>query len=147
MEKAENIAMVPAGFGWSDVGNWNAVAGAHEADQSGNSAAGLESVHFIGSNNTHIESISHKEKTIAAIGAKNLVIVDTPDALLVADRSKSQDVKSVVEALKDSSDADLTELPATVHRPWGTYALLKNCLLYTSPSPRDRTRSRMPSSA
>ena len=125
MEKADKIAMVPAGFGWSDVGSWDAVAGEHEADKNGNSAVGVEKMHFIGAVNTHIESISHKEKAIAAIGVDNLVIIDTPDALLVADRSKSQDVKLVVEALKVSADAELTELPATVHRPWGTYATLK----------------------
>ncbi len=125
MEKAERIAMVPAGFGWSDVGSWDAVASANEADADGNSAVGVEKVHFIGAANTHIESISHTEKVIATIGTQNLVIVDTPDALLVADRSKSQEVKLVVEALKANADAELTELPATVHRPWGTYATLK----------------------
>lgn len=125
MEKAERIAMVPAGFGWSDVGSWDAVAGAHKADQDGNSAVGVEKMHFIGAANTHVESISHTEKAIAAIGTQDLVIVDTPDALLVADRSNSQEVKLVVEALKASADADLTELPATVHRPWGAYATLK----------------------
>ena len=125
MEKAEKIAMVPAGFGWSDVGSWDAVAGAHEPNADGNSAVGVEKVHFFGAANTHIESISHTEKAIAAIGTEDLVIVDTPDALLVADRSKSQDVKLVVEALKANADAELTELPATVHRPWGTYATLK----------------------
>ena len=125
MEKAERIAMVPAGFGWSDVGSWDAVARAHEVDHDGNSAVGVEKIHFIDAANTHIESISHIPKVIAAIGVENLVIIDTPDALLVADRSKSQDVKLVVEALKASADADLTELPATVHRPWGTYVTLK----------------------
>ena len=90
MEKADKIAMVPAGFGWSDVGNWDAIADAHEADKDGNSAIGVEKMHFIGATNTHIESISHTEKTIAAIGTQDIVIVDTPDALLVADRSKSQ---------------------------------------------------------
>jgi mannose-1-phosphate guanylyltransferase len=125
MEKAEKIAMVPASFGWSDVGSWDAVAGAHEADQDGNSAVGVDEMHFIGSHNTHIESISHTQKAIAAIGTEDLVIVDTPDALLVADRSRSQEVKLVVEALKANADAELTELPATVHRPWGTYATLK----------------------
>ena len=125
MEKTLKIAMVPAGFGWSDVGSWDAVAGAHEADQDGNSAVGVEKMHFIGAANTHIESISHREKAIAAIGTQDLVIVDTPDALLVADRSKSQEVRLVVEALKANADAELTELPATVHRPWGTYATLK----------------------
>jgi mannose-1-phosphate guanylyltransferase len=125
MEKAEKIAMVPAGFGWSDVGSWDAVAGAHEADTDGNSAVGIDKVQFIETHNTHIESTSHKEKVIAAIGVEDLVIIDTPDALLVADRAKSQEVKLVVEALKASADAELTELPATVHRPWGTYATLK----------------------
>ncbi|MDB4106633.1 cupin domain-containing protein, partial [bacterium] len=75
--------------------------------------------------NTHIESTSHIDKVFAAIGVDNLVIVDTPDALLVADRRQSQQVKTVVEALKNSADVGLTELPATVHRPWGTYATLK----------------------
>ena len=125
MEKSDKIAMVPAGFGWSDVGSWDAVAGAHEADQDGNSAVGVENVHFVETRNTHIESTSHTEKAIAAIGLENFVIIDTPDALLVADRAKSQDVKLVVEALRASADAELTELPATVHRPWGTYATLR----------------------
>lgn len=125
MEKADKIAMVPAGFGWSDVGSWDAVAGAHEADAQGNSAVDVEKMHFVMARSTHVESTSHTSKVIAAIGVKNLVIVDTPDALLVADRAKSQDVKLVVEALKASADAELTELPATVHRPWGTYATLK----------------------
>jgi mannose-1-phosphate guanylyltransferase len=125
MEKAEKIAMVPAGFGWSDVGSWDAVAGAHAADQNGNSKVGADKVQFVETCTTHIESTSHTEKAIAAIGVENLVIIDTPDALLVADRAKSQDVKLVVEALKSSADAELTELPATVHRPWGTYATLR----------------------
>ena len=125
MEKAEKVAMVPAGFGWSDVGSWDAVASAHEADTDSNSAVGIDKVQFVETRNTHIESTSHTEKIIAAIGVEDLVIIDTPDALLVADRAKSQDVKLVVEALKASADAELTELPATVHRPWGTYATLK----------------------
>ena len=125
MEKADKIAMVPAGFGWSDVGSWDAVADAHEGDARGNSATGTDKVQFVEACDTHIASSSHTEKVIAAIGVENLVIIDTPDALLVADRGKSQDVKLVVEALKASADAELTELPATVHRPWGTYATLR----------------------
>ena len=126
MEKADKIAMVPAGFGWSDVGSWDSVAEAHEADEHGNSKVGADKVQFVEARNTHVQSSSHAYKVTAAIGVENLVIIDTPDALLVADRSKSQDVKLVVEALKASADAELTELPATVHRPWGTYATLKH---------------------
>ena len=125
MEKADKIAMVPAGFGWSDVGSWDAVAGAHEADAHGNSAVGSDKLHFIDTRKTHVQSTSHTEKAIAAIGLESLVIIDTPDALLVADRAKSQDVKLVVEALKANADVELTELPATVSKPWGPYATLK----------------------
>ena len=125
MEKAEKIVMVPAGFSWSDVGSWDAVAGAYQGDDNGNSAIGADKSLFFESCNTHIECMSHTEKAISAIGVENLVIIDTPDALLVADRAKSQDVKFVVEALKASAEAELTELPATVSRPWGTYAILK----------------------
>jgi mannose-1-phosphate guanylyltransferase len=125
MEKAQKIAMVPAGFGWSDVGSWDAVAGAHEADENGNSVVGADKVQFIDTRDTHIESTSHTEKAIAGIGVENLMIVDTPDALLVADRAKSQKIKLVVEALRAGADAELTEVPATVHKPWGTYARLK----------------------
>ena len=125
MERAEKIAVVSAAFGWSDVGSWDAVAQAHEGDASLNSVVGAQPIHFIHARNTHVESTSHTDKVIAVIGVKNLVIIDTPDALLVADRAKSQDVRMVVEALKASADSELTELPATVHRPWGTYATLK----------------------
>ncbi len=125
MEKAQDIAMVPAGFGWSDVGSWDAVASAHSRDAAGNSITGTDKVHLVETRNTHIESTSHTAKVVAAVGVEDLVIVDTPDALLVADRSKSQEVKAVVEALKTGVDAELTELPATVNRPWGTYATLK----------------------
>ena len=125
LERAEKIVMVPAGFGWSDIGSWEALAGAHETDENGNGAIGAEKVQFIDVRNTHIQSASHTDKVIAAIGVENLVIIDTPDALLVADRGKSQEVKLVVEALKASADAELTELPATVSRPWGTYTTLR----------------------
>jgi mannose-1-phosphate guanylyltransferase len=117
--------MVPASFGWSDVGSWDAIANACDADDEGNSSVGSAKVQFVEARDTHIASSRHIEKVIAAIGVENLVIIDTPDALLVADRDKSQNVKLVVEALKASTNSALTELPSTVHRPWGTYEVLK----------------------
>ncbi len=124
MEKADKIIMVQAAFGWSDVGSWDAVAGTHDADASGNSVVGVKRVHFVEAENIHVEG-THKEKVIAIIGVENLVIVETPDALLVANREKSQDVKLVVDALKKSADSEIVDYPSTVHRPWGTYATLK----------------------
>ena len=75
MEKAEKIVMVQAGFGWSDVGSWDAVAAAHDVDAEGNSAVGAQKLHFIDTRNTHIQSYSHTKKIIAAIGVEDLVIV------------------------------------------------------------------------
>ena len=127
MEKAEKIAMVPASFVWSDVGSWDAIARSYETDSLGNSASGIgvDKLHQIDTLNTHIESISHLDKTIATIGLDSLVIVDTPDALLVAERNKVQEVKNIVASLKSSCEMEITDLPAIVHRPWGTYATLK----------------------
>ncbi len=128
IEKAEKVTMVMAGFGWSDIGSWDAVADVQESNEQGNSASGIavEKLLQIETINTHIESTSHIEKVIATIGLDNLVIIDTPDALLVANRVQSQQVKQVVEELKTGTNIELTELAATVHRPWGTYATLKH---------------------
>ena len=105
MEQAKEIFMVPASFGWSDVGSWETVAKLHQCDVDGNSATGSEKVRFIGSTRTHVESRSNVSKVVVAIGVDNLVVVDTPEALLVADRSKSQDVKFAAQELDVNSNA------------------------------------------
>ena len=125
MEKSDKIAVVPAGFGWSNVGSWDAVASAHDATAQDNSVVGIDKINSFEARNTHNENLIHIEKAIAAIGVENLVIIDTLDALLIADRAKSQDLQLVVEALKASANAKLTEQSATVHRPWGSYTSLK----------------------
>ncbi|MFI4940992.1 MAG: mannose-1-phosphate guanylyltransferase/mannose-6-phosphate isomerase [Burkholderiales bacterium] len=124
MEKAENIAVIPGTFGWSDIGAWNAVAEATPADAYGNTCnlrAGCGEAIVIDSRNTHIES---QDRLVAAIGLDNLLIIDTPDALLVADKSQSQEVRQVVSRLK-SSNHDAHKLHRTVVRPWGAYTLLE----------------------
>jgi mannose-1-phosphate guanylyltransferase/mannose-6-phosphate isomerase len=118
MEHATNIAVVPGDFGWSDIGSWSAVADALPADRDGNTLVG-QSI-LIETRNTHIES---RERLVAAIGLDNLLIVDTPDALLVADRTKAQQVREVVSQLK-KIDSDAYKLHRTVVRPWGKYTVL-----------------------
>lgn len=78
--------------------------------------------------NTHIESFSQTEKIVATLGVDNLVIIDLPDTLMVANRADSQQVKTFVDALKagDAFMQATTQLPAVVSRPWGTYATLKH---------------------
>jgi mannose-1-phosphate guanylyltransferase/mannose-6-phosphate isomerase len=122
MERADNVVVVPAKFAWSDVGSWPSVAQAHVRDASGNSFD--REVIAIDTTGTHVQVESHGPKAVATVGVHDMVIVDTPDALLVCHKDAAQSVKQVVSALK-SRHAELTELPATVHRPWGTYASLK----------------------
>jgi mannose-1-phosphate guanylyltransferase/mannose-6-phosphate isomerase len=124
MEKAKNIAVIPGDFGWSDIGAWDAVAAATPADAFGNTvnrqSTNGEPI-VIDSRNTHIES---QDRLVAAIGLDNLLIIDTPDALLVADKSKSQEVRQIVSRLK-ASDHDAHKLHLTVVRPWGAYTILE----------------------
>ncbi len=122
MEKARNVTVVPARFAWSDVGSWSAVAQAHTPDASGNTfVADVVSVETQG---THVQVESHSPKVVATVGVKDLVIVDTPDALLVAHKDSAQMIKSVVETLK-ARGHESAHSPSAVQRPWGTYTTLK----------------------
>ena len=119
MEKAANVAVVRASFDWSDIGSWSAIHQAVTSDSQGNSVIG-EAI-LVDVSDTYIQS---EGRLVAAIGVNNLIVVDTPDALLVADRSRSQDVKKVVEQLKLRQHAS-TKVHRTVARPWGTYTVLE----------------------
>ncbi|MFP8780608.1 mannose-1-phosphate guanylyltransferase/mannose-6-phosphate isomerase [Hydrogenophaga sp. RWCD_12] len=131
MERATNVVLVPARFGWSDVGAWPAVAQAHTPDASGNTLGSSEGTDWVAvkTTGTHVHVDSHGPKVVATVGVSDLVIVDTPDALLVASKQEAQNVKKVVDALKErhanSHQHQSTVQPATVHRPWGTYTTLK----------------------
>ncbi len=129
-EKADNVMVVPAGFGWSDVGTWESVAAAQDTDAGGNSSAGINATRLmqVETSNTHIESFSQSEKMIATLGVDNLVVIDLPDTLMIANRAQSQEVKAFVDQLKagDAFMQQTTQLPNVVQRPWGTYATLKH---------------------
>lgn len=124
MEKASNVAVVAASFQWSDIGSWAALSGQCEADSQGNTVQqeGEGQLISIDSNNTHVRL---GNRAVATLGVDNLLIVDTPDALLVADRSRHQDVKKVVETLK-AQGSELVNVHPTAHRPWGTYTVLED---------------------
>lgn len=119
MEKAGKVAVVPASFDWSDIGSWNSLAELTAADRSGNRVAG-EAV-LVDASNCYVQG---EERIVAAVGVDNLLIVDTADALLVADRSRAQDVKAVVQQLKLTAH-DSVRHHRTVHRPWGSYTVLE----------------------
>jgi mannose-1-phosphate guanylyltransferase / mannose-6-phosphate isomerase len=122
MEKARNVSVIPAKFGWSDVGSWPAVADAHPADASGNTL--LADVVAVDTQGTHVQVDSHQPKVVATLGVKDLVVVDTPDALLIAHKDSAPNMKAVVDTLKARGHVS-THAPIRVKRPWGTYATLK----------------------
>ena len=119
MEKAGKVAIVPAGFDWSDIGSWNALAELTAPDGCGNRVAG-EAV-LVDVANCYVQG---EDRVVAAVGVANLLIVDTADALLVADRDRAQDVKAVVQQLKLASHETVRH-HRTVHRPWGSYTVLE----------------------
>jgi len=119
MEKATRVAVVPGRFDWSDIGSWQALGDLVPADTAGNRVQG-EAV-LVDSKDCFVRS---EDRLVAALGVQNLLVVDTPDALLVADRSRAQDVKSIVHRLKASGHPS-ARLHRTVHRPWGTYTVLE----------------------
>ncbi|HQR04667.1 MAG TPA: mannose-1-phosphate guanylyltransferase/mannose-6-phosphate isomerase [Rhodocyclaceae bacterium] len=119
MEKSGQVAVVPCDMGWIDVGCWNAIGDLFEADAAGNRVQGDALLHDVG--NCYIQS---NERIIGAIGVNDLVIIDTPDALLVADRHRTQDVKHLYAELKSRGHL-ACKVHRTVHRPWGTYTVLE----------------------
>ncbi len=109
------IRMVPLYAGWSDLGAWDAVWSVLPKDPCGNAHAG--DVLATDSHNTLVHATS---RLVSLVGVKNLVVVETPDAVLVADRSRSQDVKHIVNTLQLKKREE-HNLHRKVHRPWGWY--------------------------
>jgi len=120
MEKASNCAVIGGDFGWSDIGSWNAISDLYESDESGNRIHGKAVV--IDSRDCFIQS---EDRLVAAVGVHELVIVDTGDAVLVADRQHAQDVKQVVSQLT-SLEHTTADFHRTVHRPWGSFSILED---------------------
>lgn len=95
MEKADNVFIIPGNFGWSDIGSWDEVYRMSGKDEHGNSITG-KVIH----KDTTRSYIHAHDRVIATIGVDDLIIVDTPDALLICKKGRSQDVKEIVDHLK-----------------------------------------------
>lgn len=126
LEKAKNIAVIPADFGWSDVGSWDALDTLLEPTTNGNRIAG--NAYCQETHNTTIYS-PNSNRVIAVLGVKNLVIIDTSDALLISEHNHVQKVKQLVEKLKINGDKAY-RYHQTVYRPWGYYTILDQSLNY-----------------
>ena len=122
MERAAEsgeVAVVRGAFDWSDVGSWQAVAALTTADDDGNRGHGERVA--IATRGTYVHAA---DRIVATVGVENLVIVDTPDAVLIAHRDHLQRVKDVVGELK-ARGHDAYRLHKTVSRPWGAYTVLE----------------------
>ena len=120
MEKSNNVAVVSCDIGWKDIGSWDAVSALNEADENGNRSDGKPLL--IDVTNSYI----HKsDRTIGMVGVDNLIIVDTQDALLIANKDCSQDVKKIVSELKTVGNKKHKD-HKEVHRPWGIYTVLED---------------------
>ncbi len=110
-----SLLMVPLAAGWSDLGAWDAVWQVLPKDEAGN--AHLGDVLTTDSRNTLVHATS---RLVSLVGVEDLVVIETPDAVLVADRARSQDVKAIVTQLHAEGREEQT-LHRKVHRPWGWY--------------------------
>ena len=115
MERTPNAAVVPAEIGWNDIGAWSALWDVGLKDADDNVVRG--DVYLDGVKGSYVRAES---RMVAALGVENLLIVETPDAVLVADQSKAQDVKKVVDYLKKAGRSE-HEFHTRVFRPWGWY--------------------------
>ena len=115
MEKTEHAAMVQLDAGWSDVGSWAAVHDFSEQDADGNALSGDIVAHGCSDS-----LISSKSRLVTAVGLKNMIVVEDKDSVLVAPKDKTQDVKQLVEKLKELNREEI-KLHRQVFRPWGSY--------------------------
>jgi mannose-1-phosphate guanylyltransferase/mannose-1-phosphate guanylyltransferase/mannose-6-phosphate isomerase len=115
MEHTTNAAVVPVAMGWNDVGAWDALWDI--APKAADGMVAIGDVEAVDCRNSYLRT---EERLLAAVGIDDLIVVATADAVLVAPKSRAQDVKKLVDRLKAGQRGELTHLP-TVHRPWGTY--------------------------
>lgn len=119
LDAPAKVMVVPCDMAWSDIGSWQTLGNLIEPDLNNNRINGQALLHD--STNCYIHSPT---RLVATVGVNNLMIIDTPDALLVADKKCAQEVKHLYAALKDQNH-ETYKIHRTVHRPWGTYTILE----------------------
>lgn len=115
MEKTNSAVVVPLDAGWNDVGSWSALWSELDKDANDNAIRGDVIIE-----NTHNSYIYSSDRLVSTIGLNNIVIVDTPDAILVANKDEVQDVKNIVAKLKENNRTEHIH-HRQVYRPWGSY--------------------------
>jgi len=120
MERSKRIALIAADFYWTDLGSWEALSGIFPKDKRGNIVSG----DTLNLDSQGVCVFSRGDRLISTVGMKDVVIADTPDALLVCDRGRTQDVKKIVGLIKSANRKEhLAHL--TERRPWGSFTVLQ----------------------
>jgi mannose-1-phosphate guanylyltransferase/mannose-6-phosphate isomerase len=119
VKHSEKVAVVPVDMAWSDLGSWDSIYARHEKDQSNNVTYGE-----VLSLDTKNSLIWAEAGVLATLGLDNLVVIQTADATLICDKSRSEDIKALVAKVK-AHKPELTEIHQTVYRPWGSYTVLE----------------------
>lgn len=120
MEKTNSAVVIPLDAGWNDVGAWNSLWEVSEQDDSANVCRGDVITHNV--SNSYVRS---DQRLVAVVGLNDIVVVETADAILVADKNQVQDVKHIVNQLK-ADGRDETNAHTQVYRPWGSYESIAN---------------------
>lgn len=119
MERSSNVAVVPGRFRWRDVGSWASMRDLTSPDENGNRVFG--NAVFVGSRNVYVHG---EHRLVAAVGVENIMVIDTPDAVLITHPDKVQEIKQVVSRLRQQGD-ETYKMHRKVMRPWGTYTVLE----------------------
>lgn len=120
MEKTQYAVVVPLDAGWNDVGSWSSLWDLSTKDQNGNAHTG-----DVIQTDSHNNYVYAQTSLVATIGLKNIVVVQTKDAVLVAAKDKVQDVKTIVQKL-NNADRPESKVHREVYRPWGKYDSIDN---------------------
>lgn len=116
MEKTDRAVVVPLHAQWSDLGSWQAVYASRQHDADGNVLSG--DVIAENARNCHLQSTS---RLLAVVGVSDLVVIETPDAVLVADMARTQEVRAVIARLRGRPEKDVH---VRTYRPWGSYEII-----------------------
>ncbi len=120
MEHSRRIVLIPANFYWTDLGSWDALAEIFPKDKKGN----ISNSDTLNVDSQGVCVFARGNRLVSTIGVNNMVIADTPDALLVCDRSRTQDVKQLVDKLKTLKRKE-HQVHLTERRPWGSFTVLQ----------------------
>lgn len=118
-EKTEKVAVVPVNMAWSDLGSWDSIYQRHDKNEANNVMQGE-----VIAQDTQDCLLWSSSGLLATLGVSNLAVVQTSDVTLICERSRTEDIKALVGQVQQHKP-ELTEVHATVHRPWGSYTVLE----------------------